>query len=195
VPLKRALTIPGAKQVMSTFFCYCALEQTAGLWAASYLSLGAGLSQETAASLGGLFFMGMTAGRFLSGFVTMKLDDTSMIRLGLGIVAAGVVVLLLPLGPVGAFTGLLLIGLGCAPVYPCLMHATPANFGEENSQALMGIQTASAYVGTALMPPLFGLIAQHISIHLLAPYLTALLLIMILCNEWLNRLTNNNTVH
>ncbi|MBQ2245273.1 MAG: MFS transporter [Oscillospiraceae bacterium] len=195
VPLKRALAIPGAKQVMSTFFCYCALEQTAGLWAASYLSLGAGLSQETAASLGGLFFMGMTAGRFLSGFVTMKLDDTSMVRLGLGIVAAGVVVLLLPLGPVGAFTGLLLIGLGCAPVYPCLMHATPANFGEENSQALMGIQTASAYVGTALMPPLFGLIAQHISIHLLAPYLTVLLLIMFLCNEWLNRLTNNNTVH
>lgn len=183
VPLRQALKIPGAREVMLTFFCYCALEQTAGLWAASYLSVGAGMSEQTAASLGGLFFMGMTAGRAISGFLTVKLDDTAMVRLGLGIVTAGVLVLLLPLGTYGAFTGLLLIGLGCAPVYPCLMHATPAHFGEDNSQALMGIQTASAYVGTALMPPLFGLIAQHLSIRLLAPYLAILLVIMTLCHK------------
>ncbi|MBQ7416285.1 MAG: MFS transporter [Oscillospiraceae bacterium] len=183
VPLHRAVKIPGAKEVMITFFCYCALEQTAALWSGSYLTLYAGLSEEAAASFASLFFLGITAGRAVSGFVTMKLNDTQMIRLGICIIAAGVLVLLLPLGIAGAMAGLLLVGLGCAPIYPCIMHATPEHFGADKSQALMGIQTASAYVGTALMPPLFGLIANHISISLLGIYLLIILVIMTLTHE------------
>jgi fucose permease len=185
--LRQVIQIPGAKEIMLTFFCYCALEQTAGLWSASYLTLHAGLSKEAAASFASLFFIGMTVGRGVSGFVTMKLNDTQMIRLGFVIISLGIVVLLLPLGIPGAMIGLLLIGLGCAPIYPCAMHATPANFGPERSQALMGIQTASAYVGTSLMPPLFGLIADHISISLLGVYLVVMLIIMIIAHQRLVR--------
>ena len=181
--LAKAIRIPGAKEVMVTFFCYCALEQTAALWSGSYLTLHAGLSKEAAASFASLFFLGMTVGRAISGFVTMKLNDTQMIRLGMCIIAAGVMVLLLPLGTAGAMSGLLLVGLGCAPIYPCVIHSTPAHFGPDKSQALIGIEMASAYVGTALMPPLFGLIANHVSISLLGLYLLIILVIMIITHE------------
>ena len=181
--LSNALQIPGAKEIMLTFFCYCALEQTAALWSGSYLTLHAGLSEEQAASFASLFFLGMTVGRAVSGFVTMKLDDTQMIRLGICIITVGVAVLLLPLGSIGSMVGLLLVGLGCAPIYPCVIHSTPDHFGADKSQALIGIQMASAYVGTALMPPLFGLIANHISISLMGLYLLVLLVIMTLTHE------------
>ena len=181
--LSNALKIPGAKEIMLTFFCYCALEQTAALWSGSYLTLHAGLSEEHAASFASLFFLGMTVGRAVSGFVTMKLDDTQMIRLGICIITVGVAVLLLPLGSIGSMVGLLLVGLGCAPIYPCVIHSTPDHFGADKSQALIGIQMASAYVGTALMPPLFGLIANHISISLMGLYLLVLLVIMTLTHE------------
>ena len=185
LPLSKAIRIIGAKEVIITFLCYCALEQTAALWSGSYLTLHAGLPEETAAAFSSLFFLGITVGRAISGFVTMKLNDNQMIRLGMGIIALGVIILLLPLGVPGAIGGLLLVGLGCAPIYPCIMHSTPAHFGAANSQALMGIQTASAYVGTALMPPLFGLIANHISISLLGIYLAVLLVIMVFTHELL----------
>lgn len=179
LPLKQVLRIPGAGQVMSVFFCYCALEQTAALWSASYFHLHAGFSPETAATLGSLFFLGITAGRAISGFLTIKLNDTAMIRLGFATVCAGILLLLLPSGTFGAVTGLLLVGLGCSPIYPCMMHGTPDHFGAGRSQALMGIQTASAYVGTALMPPLFGLIANHISISLMGVFLLIMLVCMV----------------
>ncbi|MBQ7345598.1 MAG: MFS transporter [Oscillospiraceae bacterium] len=179
LPLTQVIQIPGAWEIMVTFFCYCALEQTAALWSGSYLALLVGYSGEEAASLASLFFLGMTVGRALSGFLTMKLDDTKMIRLGFVIIALGIVTLMLPFGSASALPGLLLVGLGCAPIYPCVIHSTPHHFGPERSQALIGIQMAAAYVGTALMPPLFGLIAQHLSLSLLAPYLLILLLLMI----------------
>lgn len=177
--LAQTLSIPGAREIMAAFFCYCALEQTAALWSGTYLVLLAGYPAEDAASLASLFFAGMTVGRAISGFITVKLDDNKMIRLGFGIILIGICVLMLPIGKLSALLGLLTIGLGCAPIYPCVIHSTPNHFGAENSQALIGIQMASAYVGIALMPPLFGLIAQHISIHLLAPYLLMLLIIMV----------------
>ena len=187
IPLQQVIRIPGAKSVMLTFFCYCALEQTAALWSASYLHLYAGLSAELAASFGSLFFLGITAGRAISGFIAVKLNDTQMIRVGFGIIAAGLVILLLPFGTYAAMAGLLLIGLGCAPIYPCVMHATPEHFGPERSQALMGLQTASAYVGTALMPPLFGLIANHLHIGLMGIYLAILLVLMVIAYRCLLR--------
>ena len=184
--LKQVLHVPGAPQIMIVFFCYCALEQTAALWSASYFHLHGEFTPETAATLGSLFFLGITLGRAISGFIATKLNDTSMIRLGFGIITIGILLMLLPLGQVGSVLGLLSVGLGSAPIYPCLMHATPAHFGPDRSQALMGIQTASAYVGTALMPPLFGLIANHISISLLGIYLLVLLAFMVLSHRKLS---------
>lgn len=177
------LQIPGAKEIMVTFFCYCAVEQTAGLWASSYLALYKGVPGETAASFASMFFIGITVGRALNGFLTMKLSDTQLIRIGQGIILLGIVAMLLPLGEAVSLAGLILIGLGCAPIYPCIIHSTPAHFGADKSQALIGVQMASAYIGTCLMPPLFGLIAGHISIVLLPVYLLAILILMAVMHE------------
>ena len=185
--LKQIVAIPGAREVMLAFFCYCALEQTCILWGSSYLVIHGGLAEETAASLASLFMLGITAGRFLSGFLTYRLRDEAMVRLGEGILLLGVLVMLLPLGKYAAMAGLLLMGLGCAPVYPCLIHATPAHFGEENSQAIIGVQMASAYVGICCMPPLFGLLANRLGAGLLPWYVGALLLAMTAMSERLNR--------
>lgn len=186
--LPAIMKIPGAKAIMITFFCYCALEQTAGLWASSYLVTKSGLTAETAAKYASLFYMGITAGRAVSGFLTIKLDDTKMIRLGQVIIMAGIVFMLLPVKNTGALTGLILIGLGCAPVYPCIIHSIPTHFGADKSQAIIGVQMASAYVGICLMPPLFGLLASHVSVALLPVYLLAILICMIVMHEKLNHM-------
>ena len=183
IPLRHVVSIPGAKEIMITFFCYCAVEQTANLWASSYLVLHQEVSAEIAAGFASLFFVGITAGRFLSGFLTLLLNDTQMIRLGQGLIAVGIITLLLPLGTITSLAGLLLIGLGCAPVYPSIIHATPANFGEDKSQAMIGVQMASAYAGTCLMPPVFGLVANHLGISLLPFYLMLILIVMVFMHE------------
>ena len=172
--MARIVRLPGAKEVFISFFCYCALEQVAMLWGSSYLSECAGASPELAATLGSLFCIGITAGRAVSGFITYKLSDTGMIRLGHIIIGVGGLIMLLPL-PLCKMAGLVLVGLGCAPVYPCIIHSTPAHFGADKSQAVIGMQMASAYVGCTLMPPFFGLIAQHISISLMPLMIIALL--------------------
>ena len=187
--LPQIIKIPGAKEVMLCFFCYCAIEQTAGLWASSYLTLFKGVSAETAARFAGMFFIGITVGRAINGFIAMKLQDSQMIRLGQSIIAIGVIVMLLPGPHIISLAGLILIGLGCAPVYPCIIHSTPAHFGAGRSQALIGVQMASAYVGTCLMPPIFGLIANHISIALFPVYIMALLILMVIMHELLSKKT------
>lgn len=141
----------------------------------------------TAAAFAGMFFIGITVGRALSGFVTMKFNDTQMIRLGQGIVGVGILLMLLPFSNACAMVGLIVIGLGCAPIYPCVIHSTPAHFGADKSQAIIGIHMASAYVGTCLMPPVFGLIASHISVALLPGYLLIFLVLMVIMHEALNR--------
>ena len=176
--LKEIFNIPGAKQVMLMFFCYCALEQTTGLWASSYLVLQHGLDLDVAASYGSLFFIGITVGRAISGFITMKLNDKQMIYLGQGIILIGIILMCLPFGHQIALIGLVTIGLGCAPIYPCIIHSTPNNFGADKSQAVIGVQMASAYVGNLLMPPLFGIIANHISVRVFPIYLLLILIIM-----------------
>ena len=185
--LPEVLKLPGAREVIVMFFCYSAVEQTASLWASSYLVLCKGMLEEEAAFLAALFFVGITVGRALSGFLTLKWNDAQMIRLGEGIVAVGVVVLLLPLGVEASFAGLILVGLGCAPIYPCIIHSTPAHFGADKSQAVIGVQMAGAYVGTCLMPPLFGWIANHISIALFPGFLLAALAVMTVMHERLER--------
>ena len=178
--LKEIIRIPGAKEIMVTFFCYCAVEQTAMLWGSSYMVLHNGLTAEEAASYASLFCIGITVGRFLNGFLMMRFQDDQMIRAGQAVIIAGIVILLLPFGKVTAVGGLILIGLGCAPVYPCIIHSTPANFGADRSQALIGVQMASAYVGSCLMPPVFGLLANHISASLLPWYLLLIMLLMVI---------------
>ena len=185
--LKQIIAIPGAKEVLLAFFCYCAAEQTAILWGSTYLVEHNGLDRDIAASLASLFLMGITIGRFASGFLTYKLNDTNMIRLGQGIMMQGILIMVLPLGAYASMPGLLLIGLGCAPIYPCIIHSTPDHFGAENSQAIIGVQMASAYVGICVMPPLFGLIANYVSVSLLGLYLAVITVVMIVMCERLNR--------
>lgn len=181
--LKEVYAIKGAKEIMIAFFCYCALEQTAGLWASSYMVLHKGVSAEVAASYASMFYIGITVGRFLSGFMTMKFNDKQMIRLGFVVLGVGVGVLFLPLSEYVALAGFVLIGMGCAPIYPCVIHSTPEIFGADKSQAIIGVQMASAYVGTLLMPFVFGVIANHISAGLLPAYLCMILLLMVVMYE------------
>ena len=185
--MRQILSIPGAKEVMLAFFCYCALEQTCILWGSSYLVLHNGLDEETAAGLAALFMLGLTFGRFLNGFLTFRINDTNLIRLGQTLIGLGILIMLLPLGDLSAMAGLTLMGLGCAPIYPCIIHSTPEHFGEENSQALIGVQMASAYVGICCMPPLFGILANGIGVFLLPWYTGLILLVMVLMCEQLNR--------
>lgn len=185
--LKEIFQIPGAKEIMLCFFCYCALEQTTGLWASSYLTLYKGMSAEIAASFASLFFIGITIGRAISGFATMKFNDTQMVRIGQILIASGIIAMLIPGIQILSLAGLILIGLGCAPIYPCMIHSTPTHFGAERSQAILGVQMACAYVGTCLMPPLFGLLANKISVALLPIFLFIVLMLMILMHELLTR--------
>ena len=184
----QALKLKGAPNVLIAFFCYCALESTAGLWATSYLVGHRGVDAETAASFAALYYLGITIGRVLNGFVADKFGDRTMIRTGILVMAAGIVLVALPLPTtLPCLIGLVVIGLGCAPVYPCIIHSTPVNFGKENSQSLVGIQMASAYTGSTLMPPLFGVIAQYIHIGLYPLYLGIFTLVMLWMTESLNR--------
>ena len=188
--IRQIFSIPGAREVMIAFFCYCALEQTAAQWASSYLVLYKGVQEEIAASFASLFFVGITVGRAVNGFLTMKWNDTQLIRFGSAIIGVGVLCMLLPLGAEASLVGLVLIGLGCAPIYPCIIHSTPAHFGAENSQSVVGIQMASAYVGSLLMPPLFGVLAQLTGAGVLPVYLGAILLLMILMHKKLVKVTS-----
>ena len=187
--IREVLQLAGSREILVCFFCYCALEQTTGLWASSYLTLHKGVSADTAATFASMFYLGITVGRALSGFLTMKLNDVQMIRLGEVIIGIGVLVMLLPFGQSLSLAGLILIGLGCAPVYPCVIHSTPAHFGADKSQAIIGIQMACAYVGTCLMPPVFGLIANHITVALLPVYLLIILVLMVIMHELLCKKT------
>lgn len=174
--LKNALKIKGVPYLLIGFMAYCAAEATAMLWTSSFLEGVRGASKEEAAAFGSLFFIGMTIGRFLSGFFADKLGDGKMIRLGIAIALAGILCIILPL-QVAAVAGFVILGLGCAPIYPCIIHATPENFGEENSQGIIGIQMASAYVGSTFMPPVFGLIANNISLKVMPIYLAFFLML------------------
>lgn len=190
------LKIRGAKELMITFFCYCALEQTTGLWAASYLVLHKGIDEKTAAGYASLFYIGITVGRAISGFISNRLGDKRMTRLGQGIVFLGICAVIFPFVPqAGALVGLVLIGIGCAPIYPALLHATPVHFGEERSQAVMGMQMASAYIGTCFMPPIFGMLAAGFGIRLYPLYLVVILALMIVMNEVAERKTKEFLNH
>ena len=177
--VRQLIGLPGAKQALLAFFCYCAIEHTVGLWGSSYLVTIHGIPAETAASWISLYYIGITFGRFLSGFLAIKLRHKQMVQLGQLLIGTGVVVLLLPVQSNFLLAGLFLIGIGCAPIYPSLLHETPNNFGSRHSQSVMGVQMACAYVGTTFMPPLFGVLGAKMSYGLFPFFVGILLLIMI----------------
>jgi fucose permease len=183
IPFRDLIRIAGVKQVLAAFFCYCSLELTTGLWGSSFLVIEKNIPPEKAAQWISLYYIGITFGRFISGFLTMKLSNRQMIRLGQALIACGVIALLLPFGSVLLLPGLFIIGLGCAPIYPSFIHETPRNFGAEKSQALIGIQMASAYVGSMIMPPLFGRAASFFSFSIFPFFIGAMLMLNILMVE------------
>jgi len=188
--LSEIINIKGVNFVLPAVFAYCALEVTAGLWASSFLALYRDVSPQTAARYAALFYLGITGGRFLCGVISNKIGNRNMIRIGLCIIGAGILAVWLPVTTnVLCLNGLVIIGLGCAPIYPAMMHQTPVNFGEENSQAVMGVQMASGSMGAILMPPLFGLIASKISIGFFPAFLLVFGLVFLFMTEKLNKIS------
>lgn len=173
----KLLKRPGVKAALTAFFFYSALELTTGLWGSSYMVAVRGISPETAAKWISLFYLGITAGRFFSGFLTLRFSDDAMVRLGEGTAIVGILLILLPLHNLFLCLGLILTGLGCAPIYPSLLHATPQRFGKSLSQSLMGTQMAISYLGSTTMPPVSGFLSEKISMGLYP----VLLLVFALC--------------
>lgn len=192
-PLKfrEILAIPGAKEIFIMFFCYCAVEQTTGLWASSYLNMYLGVDTKTAAHFASLFFLGITVGRALNGFLTFKFGDKQLIRAGELLILVGGLLILFKISLPAVFAGIIIVGLGCAPIYPSIIHSTPDHFGADNSQAIIGVQMASAYVGSLLMPPLFGFLGKQISMGLLPVYILIILVLMITMHEVLCKKSEN----
>lgn len=189
LPVRRThaqlLRIPGVKAVLVSFFCYSAFEATCGNWAATFCTLARGIDAQTAASWAALFYMGVTAGRAVSGFISLKVNDRNMIRLGQALIAVAFVCVLMP-GDTALFAGLVLMGCGCAPIYPSTIHATPARFGEELALELTGMQMAFAYIGSLAMSPLFGVLAQLVGAWIYPWYLVLFLVGMVVTGERLN---------
>lgn len=188
--LFQALKIKGVPFLLIGFFAYCAAEGTAMYWASTYLVEAKGIASESAAAFASLFYICLTAGRFLGGFIMARLGDRKMILLGTGILFCGIVCLLIPIqNEILSLIGLIIIGFGCAPIYPCIIHSTPYNFGAENSGAIIGIQMASAYVGTTFIPPLFGVLARWLGFNILPVYLIIFVVLMLSMLETTFKLT------
>lgn len=182
--LGEVLKIKGVPYLLLGFFAYCAAEATAMGWASTYLVEVRNIAPERAAAFASLFFIGMTAGRFLSGFIAEKYGDRRMIFFGTALAACGILCLFVPkAGETLSLVGFLIIGLGFAPIYPCIIHSTPANFGEENSGAIIGIQMASAYFGSTFMPPLYGVVGKAIGFEFMPIFFAALVLLMMIMLE------------
>ncbi|MDR2476254.1 MAG: MFS transporter [Treponema sp.] len=195
ITYKELFHIAGVKHILAAFFCYCTIETTAGLWGSSYLVLVKAVPPDTAARWISLYFIGITFGRFVSGFLAIKLTNRHMVRLGQSVLFCGIVLLVLPFGDMLLLPGFFVIGLGCAPIFPSLLHETPENFGTEYSQAIMGIQMASAYIGTTFMPLLFGRIASQIGFAIFPFFIGIILIIQIIMVEILNKKTQRRIKH
>lgn len=184
VGLIGALKIKGVPFLLIGFFAYCAAEATTMQWASTYFAEVKKIPAERAAALASLFYIGITAGRFISGFITDKLGDRKMILIGTAVLICGIIALLIPTDSyIAAFIAFLVIGFGCAPIYPCIIHSTPNNFGAENSGAIIGIQMASAYVGSTFIPPLFGLLGNSAGFEIMPIYILTFFILMITMTE------------
>lgn len=181
------LRIPGVKPVLIVFLFYCGIEATVGLWGSTFLIRVKGIDVATAAGWVSLFYGSITLGRFISGFVTMRMSSKALIRTGEISILIGLIFLLLPLPDTFSMLSLILIGLGCAPIFPSMLHETPARFGDAEAQNIMGFQMAVAYVGTSLFPPIFGAIASVTTFAIFPFFLLAYLALMLFNSELINR--------
>lgn len=187
VKVANLIKLPGAKPALVSFFCYCAVELTTGLWVSSYLVIINGFSAEMAAKWVSLYYLGITVGRFLAGFISIKLNNKQMIRVGQVICVTGGILLSITFSSNIQLIGLICIGLGCAPIYPAMLHDTPNRFGKELSQGIMGIQMATAYIGSTFMPPLFGAISKFVGFEILPYFLLVLMILMFVMTERVNK--------
>ena len=171
--IKEALKVPGVILTLIAFFAYCAGEATCFLWTPSFFAgTKEGLSEDLIASFGSLIFGGLMLGRLISGFVSNKLGDKLLIRIGIAIEFAGILLISLPIeNYLVAAAGFVVIGTGMGPVYPAIQHMAPANFGKKYSAAVIGLQMASAYMGSTFMPLIFGILQQNIGIGMMPIYL------------------------
>ena len=188
--LWQVLSIPGVREVVLIFLCYGAIEAIAGHWASSYMVLHLGFAEERAASLAAMFYLGITAGRGVSGFVTLRFNDRQMAYMGMTLVLAGLLMMLMPGSATLCIVGFLVMGVGCAPIFPCIIHATPMQFGRNRSQAVIGVEMASFYAGTCFLPPLFGIFADIAGIGSMPAVLLGFLLLMLLLHFRFYRLTD-----
>ncbi|HIZ03020.1 MAG TPA: MFS transporter [Candidatus Borkfalkia avistercoris] len=189
-----AFKIKGVPFLLIGFFAYCAAEATAMNWASTYFVEVKGVSAEQAAQLATLFYIGLTAGRFISGFIADKIGDRKMIVIGTAVLSCGIISLLIPAPSVVAIIGFIVIGFGCAPIYPCIIHSTPTNFGAESSGSIIGIQMAGAYVGSTFIPPLFGLLGRRLGFEIMPVYLAIFAVLMIIMTESTFRITRKRTI-
>ena len=173
VGIKEALKVPAVIFTLIAFYAYCAGETTCFLWTPSYFAgTKSGLSAETIASFGSLVFGGLMLGRLISGFISNKLGDRRLIRIGIFVELLGIIMVFLPVESyMVAAAGFVVIGTGMGPVYPAIQHMAPANFGKKYSAAVIGLQMAAAYVGSTFMPMIFGLLQQKIGIAIMPTYL------------------------
>lgn len=189
------LNIKGVKFVLISFFAYCSAESITGIWATSYLVFARSFTAERAAMFGSLYFLGITIGRIICGFIADKFNDKNLIRIGLGVFISGIILIALPIGlDLLPIAGLVIAGIGSGPIYPTIIHSTPENFGKENSQAVIGIQMASAYVGTTFMPPLFGAVAKATSFLIMPFALLIFVLLIVFLTEKLNTLKKSRSL-
>lgn len=182
----KPLQTKGVKWALTTFFFYCGVEATVGLWGSSFLVNIKGISVATAAGWISFYYAGITVGRLITGFITYKVTNRTLIRWGQLIALSGAIILVLPLPSAFSFVGFIIVGLGLAPIFPCMLHETPTRFGKKHSQTIMGYQMAFAYTGTTFMPPLLGFMASQMTIGIFPIVIVIFAVAMLLSSEKLN---------
>ena len=189
IPLKQIVTIPGVKEILLIFLCYSAVESITGHWASSYLALHLGIAEERAAGLAAMYYLGIIVGRAVSGFATLRFSDKQMAYIGMGTVLVGLAIILVFKTELPAIVGFTVTGIGCAPIFPCIIHATPQRFGTGKSQAIIGVQMASFYAGTCFIPPIFGIFADFVGVGCMPIVLISVLICMLLLHLRLYRIS------
>lgn len=187
---KELVRIKGVPFALLAFTLYCGFENTAMLWSASFMVYGKGFTAAEGASLAAMVFMGITAGRFINGFASSRFDDKTLILTGQIITVIATIALIFANSIILCFIGLFLMGMGFGPTYPCMIHQTVYYYDRKYSQGIIGLQMASAYVGSTLVPPLYGLIAGKTTQNLLPIWILALLIIQIFCTSMKNKYSN-----
>ena len=190
----KPLQMKGVKLSLATFLFYCGVESTVGLWGSSYLVNVKELQVALAAQWVSFYYAGITIGRLITGFITFKISNLTLIRMGQIIALVGAALLFLPLTSTFSLVGFIMIGLGLAPIFPCMLHETPTRFGKKHSKTIMGYQMAVAYTGSTFMPPLLGFIASHSTIGIFPFCIGVLVAAMLLSSETLNNTLKKNSL-